>query len=303
MTDLTDRVRINASDLESYSIACLGALYVTQKADPQQMVCLLRGGHPPSKVVHTLTKDYLGKDMSFYAIPTSDFLKNKKYLTYALAEEVLNTADRSDGNGRVLTIDTAITGSSSRQFMKEFADNFRKICQKGRFANDLTLDYFFVRFWDNAQDRYSKTKCKAHLISHDQTMESQGRTSTNHLRLHDYNFGVRSLISEDNPLLLGVDYPIEFKEEENEGISGQKSEFVSSVKVQLPIHVENEDGKDSCYQPHGNETTSDLFIDLVTERSRENIAKLASINERANLATLEYPPYLVSFCKQLVAKR
>ena len=121
------------------------------------------------------------------------------------------------------------------------------------------------------------------------------------MTIHDYNFGVRSLICEDKPILLGVDYPIHIREEDNEGVRGQKSEYVSPVDTHLPIVLMHPEG-DMRYQPRGEQTTADLFVDLAVERARENITKLAQLDSRENLKTLDYPPYLVDFCKRVSRK-
>ena len=295
--NLEDNLKIEANDLDSYSLACLGSLYVLDEKNPDQMVCLLRGGYPPFRVVSALARDYLGRDPQSFLVPTSDFLKNKKHLISALAEDALRLANRNEGHASLYTIDTAITGSSSRQFAREFISGFKRIARTDALLDDMNIDYHFLRFWDDSEGRYSKTK----LRPEKRKAKVKGENGQSTLTMHDYNFGVRSLICEDKPILLGVDYPIHIREEDNEGVRGQKSEYVSPVDMHLPIVLMHPEG-DRRYQPHGEQTTADLFVDLAVERARKNIDKLSQLDSRENLDTLEYPPYLVDFCKKVARK-
>ncbi|MDP1695808.1 MAG: hypothetical protein Q8L29_02775 [archaeon] len=296
MDNLEESVRISGFDLDSYSLACLGALNVFSKKNPDKVVCLLRGGFPPYRVVRALAREYLNKDPATFLVPTSDFLRNKKYLIYALAENAARLANKK-GRGSLFTIDTAITGSSSRQFIKEFIEDFDRAIRREFLNKNSNLDYHFVRFWSDSEGRYSRTKLKP---VHN-TRVSYGQGSDNclcSLNFFDYNFGLKSLICEDNPTLLGIDYPIELRASENNGVRGQKSEYISQVDKHASIIVDDT----NCFQPRGEQTTSDLFVDLVVEKSRQNIKKLSYLNERENLTTLTYPPYLVDFCKTLPKK-
>lgn len=307
---LEDVVRIPKEDIDSYSIACLRALEVISRSKPNKMVCLLRGGYPPSRVIHKLVSDYLGRNMESCLVPTSDFLRNKKDLVYALTNHLVKTAIACPESSRVFSVDTAISGSSSRQYMSDFVTNFRKILDRNPdVQEDFELNYDFVRFWNNSEDRYSKTKRRPFVVEHTHKTPS-GKKGV--LRFHTYDFGVRSLISEDIPLLLGLDYPIEFDKEENNGVHGKKSEYTCRVEEQKPIVVSDEE-----YFPLKGQSTSELFLDLLIRNSQDMFNFLRSIYSfrpglagnpltpnpsnpyRENLQTLRFPPYLVDFCGEL----
>ncbi len=320
MENLEGRIKISERDITSYSTACLRALEVIDHEDPKRMICLLRGGYPPSRVLYALSGEYLGKSLDSFPIPTSDFLKNKKSLVYSLTDNSINFAKNSQNHGKIFSVDTAISGSSSRQFMNEFTNNFQNLAScKRDVSEDVVIDYTLVRFWHDSEDRYSRTKRKPSLSEHRQRSDS-GSGKEFVLKFHVYDFGVRNLISEDKPVLLGMDYPIEFKKEDNGGIHGKKSEYIEKVLKTDPITMV-QDGGEITYQPHGEQTTADLFVDLIVQRSREQVSffrelfsskpsrdREGNINMdpnnpyRVNLKVLQHPPYLVDFCGQLVRK-
>lgn len=318
MEKLESLIKLDKRDIESYSLACIRALEVVARVDPKRMVCLLRGGYPPSKVVHGLSEQYLGKTMDSYAIPTSDFLRNKNDLVYALTDGSIDLVRDNQNHGKILTIDTAISGSSSRQFMTDFANNFKKLVyDKKDLSGEAILDYSFIRFWHDSEHRFSRTKSKPFIIEHRQKSD-RGRGKNIVLRFNVYDFGVRNLMAEDKPLLLGLDYPIEFAREENKGVHGQKSEYLVKVIKTEPIAI-RDDTAQTFYQPHGTQTTSDLFIDILSQNAKLQIDSLKTLAQhkpiqglrgtidmnpdnpyRLNLNTLKYPPYLVDFCGNLV---
>lgn len=293
MDNLEGLICIDDEDVRSYSLACLNSLKVVHDNDPEKMICLLRGGYPPTRIVHGLAKEYLGKNIGIYDIPTSDFLRNKKDLVYSLAKKSLESSIGKPQGLSIFTIDPAITGSSSRQFLADFPENFGKASQKVDSLEGANLNYAFVRFWDKSQDRFSKTKVKPSAIRR-YAFERNGVKDL--LNLSIYDFGVKSLISEDCPTLLGCDYPIVFTEKENEGIRGQKSEYVVRVNKSQPIHVQN-GTETKSYQPQKDQSTSDLFIDIILDRCRREIDKIGSLDVRDNLKSIYYNPSLVDFVR------
>lgn len=295
MENLEKRLVISKEDLESYSVASLGNLKIVNDTDPDKIVCLLRGGYPPTRVVKGLAEEYLGKSPEVYDIPTSDFLKNKKQLVYALAEQTVHFAHNSGGRARIFTVDAAITGSSSRQFLSEFAKAFKRAVERDETGEGVTLDYVFSRFWDKSESRFSKKKIRP--VLNNQKVEKKDGT-VSYLNFHNYDFGVRSLVCEDFPALLGIDYPIHLSEEENNGIRGQKSEYAVRVSDKSPLVVVD-GGHHSFYKPHGDQTTADLFVSLALDYCRDQMKKIQAIDDRENLNTFEYNPDLVKFCKSL----
>jgi len=303
---IPEGMTMSEEDIHSYSSACVKSLFVIDKEQPESMVCLLRGGYPPTVVVDTLAREFLDVDLNPMLIPTSDFLKNKHQLVRVLTDQLVRKASCNDHNrGRVITIDTAITGSSSRQFLREFNDGFETVVRRNEYSEiPVSLDYVLIRFWDKRPDRGSKTKIKSDVKTrYDSITDVSGEEVRHRLRFKNYNFGVRSLISEDNPLLLGIDYPYTFEKGENGGIHGQKSEYTQQVEVSVPITVSRNDGTNNVYQPKLNQSTGDLFLELILDDSRELIDRISKTDNHVNLVSLEFPPCLRDFCSRIVYER
>lgn len=296
MANIEGPITLSEEDIRSYSVACVKSLRALNHHQSSKLVCLLRGGYPPTRVVHRLAQEFLECPPELCDIPTSNFLKNRKHLVYALVENLINSYEAHKGGS--FTIDTAITGSSSRQFLDDLHKYFRDVIRKkqDRLSEPILRDYVFTRFWHRKEADFNGNHAAPNIFSRT-TRDDKGRVHALNLAL--YNFGVKNLMSEDVPVLLGIDYPIDLKATDNEGVHGQKSEYATTVCRKEPIIVLGNSDERKTYRPSGAENTSDVFIGLLVDCSRDIIDRLAFEFKRKKPCGSTWYPSLVNFCGSL----
>lgn len=298
MSDSTDPIVLEDRALRSYSLACVKGLRALDYHKSAKLLCLIRGGYPPTRVVHNLASEFLEFTPELCDIPTSNFLKNRKHLVYALVERIFEDSySRGDLKG-AFTIDTAITGSSSRQFMDDFYSYFKEVVKRKGDREEVPepFDYVFARFWHDREAEFNNTRAGPNVLPRNAT-DVRGRQHRVNMFL--YNFGVRDLMSEDKPVLLGIDYPIDLKFNDQGGITGQKSEYIARVNEQIPIVVVGEDGARTTYRPTACQNTADMFVGLLGDYSRETISRLDFEFRRNKPLGNAWYPTLVNFCGTL----
>ena len=228
-------------DINRYALGCKKIAEFIIAKKPDEIICPLRGGYPPTTIINEIC-DYKS---NIKYVPTSDCVEDKKGIIYSALETSLeNFAKNGNKNPHLVTIDTAIKGSSTRQFKGLLLEYLPKIISK--LGIDIT--YSIVKLWLNPEEASRSKKLK---------IDSRKKGS---IMYNDAVFYVNDLLCEDKPELLGIDYPYCIGQD-------KKSAFLEKVGVQKKINVKGEGGEIREYLPIDC-TTSQLFIRIVQEAAK-----------------------------------
>jgi len=225
----------NYDNLYSYADTCRTIIGIIKNEKPDKIICPLRGAYPPIRVVSSQIEDNL-----IEYVPTSEFLHNKEELVQSALEKIVSEMkEKGIRAPHILTVDTAITGSSIRRYRDLLKKYSPELMTRFGFED---LKYSIVKIWS------SKSKKE----SHHNNIRNIGNKK---IEFNDYNLNVDKLFCEDDNILLGIDYPFNLK-------GGKKAAYIVRIVSKNPINVEYGDKKE-IYTPLDNQTTADIFVEIV----------------------------------------
>src|SRR3989344_4053206 len=117
-----DEYILKESDVIAYANACLRIAEAIDSINPHGLLCPLRGGLPPTRVVLNLVEH---KPRLITTVPTSNYVAHRDELLKIALEDVIATAidnlaseeaPFTKDKVRILSIDTAISGTSIFHF-------------------------------------------------------------------------------------------------------------------------------------------------------------------------------------------
>lgn len=237
---------LDNSSLDSYAHACVCSLQIIDDEKPDVILSPMRGAYPPTRVLSSFTPN-LSRSPEIITFPASEFIPDKEELFYSALEKVISLYKQ---NIHILTLDTAITGSSARRFKRMIKQYLPLVYHKQGKDETYGIEYTLIKLWHERDDL--RPKGHSHKI----------RSLEMEFDFNDYNIGVKDLFAEDIPELLGIDYPIHLGK-------GKKSSFLVRVNTKDPISLVYDDGSRISMYPEGKQNTADLFVKLVTERVEE----------------------------------
>ncbi|MBI4176172.1 MAG: hypothetical protein HY518_03130 [Candidatus Aenigmarchaeota archaeon] len=229
-------VEIGENELLSYAEGCRGIAEVIASEHPDYLLVSLRGGKPPADVVDHMTK---GKYTKVYA-KTSYFLKGLG----AEMDMALRACQDEGRIGKVLMVDTSVTGTKLSWFLPEMLSSL-----SGKVGHDL--DFVTAVLWHGREGW------------HEERTERYGCITN-----RQYNIGVRSLICEDNPTLLGMTY-----DKRRDSLLKRAEDAVEDYEIhaydspeRASIRVMGLDGKANEYHLDDKAaSTAGLFVGLVRD--------------------------------------
>ena len=237
--------RFTQGEIISYADACAKyADYIIQ-TQPDSIICPLRGGYPPTQVITNLTGDeYEGQ--VFY-VPTSNFVRRKNELIRSTLENAVIAAisSSSKNNIHLATIDTAKSGTSTRKYNDLLKIYLPQIKHELRHID--TIDYSLLKIWH-----------KPEQVSTNPKHVKNNMPKTSDISIFNHALFVYDWLSEDDPELLGIDYPYYVPD-----MIGIKKEHVQKVDSQRPIQIVGE-SHITTYSPQECQTTAELLVDIIT---------------------------------------
>lgn len=223
-------VEITEDELRSYADGCKKIAEVIDTEKPDVVMVSLRSAHPVSRCVDHFVKTSVPK---VYA-KTSYFLNQLS----RRVDKALYDCERKDRFGRVLMIDTSVTGRKLSWFMPQMLGSLAERVER-------PLEFVTAVLWHDKEGWQENTEKQYDKINN-----------------RNYNFGVKSLICEDSPTLLGVKY-VDSKDRCHAGAAGVVDAYNEPFAAH--IHVTGDDGtKVHKLERNGRiGSTADLFVDLV----------------------------------------
>lgn len=217
---------MNFEDCKAYAEAIKAIGRIITDLKPDVLYCPLRGAYPVVRSLDPLVRRYVN---DVVLVPTSGFLSGRERIIQSSFENIL----KQYRNPKIAVVDTAITGSSIRNF-KNLAKRYLQ-----KLANGLKqdVDISIVKLWQNRQF----------------PNQPPGIQKDERLTWRDYNVGTKSLLCEDQPDLLGIDYPYEVR-------TGKKYPFALPVKCKAPIVVLANEGEKIF---EAKPSTAETFVELI----------------------------------------
>ncbi len=221
-------VEIAEDELVSYANGCKNIAQIITDENPDVIMVSMRGAHPVSRCVNHFTSKQITK---IYA-KTSYFLHGLGRQVNRAFKQVAKQEAK-----KVLMIDTSVTGKKLSWFLPQMLEDLEA-------SYKSELDVVTAVLWHNKECWSEKTE------------KNYGKISN-----RNYNFGVKSLICEDSPTLLGTGYtPDDCRDVALEMIAACETPHRADIHIiqkdgSKIKHLLKNDGKIG--------STADLFVDLV----------------------------------------
>jgi len=231
-------VVMTEEDILSYADGCKEIGGIIESEDPDAVIVALRGAYPVARCVDP----YLTKEYETISAKTSYFLDN----IGERMNKALKKCKRKKSFGKVVMIDTSVTGTKLGWFIPQLMGSLEERCKD-------ELDFVTTVLWHDKEGMNQKNMHEYGKVTH---------TS--------YDLGVRSLICEDSTTLLGVPYS-RIKDLLRDGA---KLDEIAAYEPPFDanIHVIEKDGTERVHKLaiRGPEsTTAGLFVKLVGEYARK----------------------------------
>jgi len=241
-----DEYILKESDVIAYANACLRIAEAIDSINPHGLLCPLRGGLPPTRVVLNLVEH---KPRLITTVPTSNYVAHRDELLKIALEDVIATAidnlaseeaPFTKDKVRILSIDTAISGTS----IFHFNEMLKRFLPELQTQYDVVVDYFLAKLWQNPAEaaREKRRKMRFHCNMRD--------LSINHGVAY-----VPSLLCEDVDGLLGFKYGFT-------NVRGIKSPDMESVVDPKPIVVLRSEKDFDLYQ---GPNAADMLVDILVQ--------------------------------------
>ena len=223
-------IEITEDELRSYADGCRKIAEVIDAEKPDVVMVSLRGAHPVARCVDQFVKTSVPK---VYA-KTSYFLNQLS----RRVDKALYDCEKKDRLNKVLMIDTSVTGRKLSWFLPQMLGSLSENVEK-------PLEFVTAVLWHDKEG-----------------WQENSRKQYGNIDNRNYNFGVKSLICEDSPTLLGVKY-VDSKDRCHAGAAGVVDAYNEPFAAH--IHVTGNDGtKVHKLERDGRiGSTADLFVDLV----------------------------------------
>lgn len=217
----------------AYANACKGIIDAVKKERPDVYFCPLRGSYPVTRVV----LPHLIQDVGSIAyVTTSGFLLNRRDIIKSALEAIVQ---KLSNGGNIAIVDTAITGSSIRDFRRILKEDLSVLMtQKG--IQRLNIEV--IKLWKNRK------------FPNNYGGESKSANNGAEIVFHDYNFGVPDLFCEDDPDLLGIDYL-------DHTTGGKKQSTLYQINSRRGIVVKSRSGD----RQYNDGSDSQLFVDIASK--------------------------------------
>lgn len=251
-------VRIKKDELMSFAEAVKNILQLLQRVDPRVVLismrgalplfrCILKAENQASRLDESWKIRNFRKRFNFTAakLYTSYFIDDLSTVVGEGLENAFETVGRSRGGGlRVVFLDTSVTGTKLGWFMPQFIAGMDQVAEQLGISVELT-----------------------NLILHHAKhgVHTTERTASNGVRVTTHNFGVESLITEDNPTLLGVNLR---RIEEITCAAGAVGEIRAYEDVVSAGILIDGGSNVSLVKPRYDEKTAALFARLVGNVAR-----------------------------------
>ncbi|MBS3067487.1 hypothetical protein J4450_02190 [Candidatus Micrarchaeota archaeon] len=248
-------IRIQRSELESFADAVKNILQLLGQVDPRVVLVSMRGAIPLFRCLVKAVDQKKRVDGDWttraFELRRTNFTAAKLYTSYfidglseVVGEGLKNAFETAAGGDarRVVFLDTSVTGTKLGWFMPQFIEGMGQVAEQlGRI--ELV----------NIILHHAKPGMRA-------TEQLAGNVSVT-----THNFGVESLITEDNPTLLGVDLRKIEQVTCAEGAIGE----IHAYEDEVPAGILIEDGSNvSLVRPRHDEKTAALFARLIGDVAR-----------------------------------
>lgn len=242
------------NEVRAYATACLRIAEALNTIDPQALICPLRGSLPPTTIVLKL----LGKTPNHVVtIPTSNYVANRDELLrtalYDLVGNVVDNNETLEGKVKIFTVDTAISGTSTKHFM----DVLKRFIPEVQEHYGVGIDYYLVKLWQRDQEVVQKKSTDFY-------------SNTRNVVINQGVVYVPNLLCEDKDGLLGYRYG--FTERR-----GVKTSELIEVDDRRLIIVDRESQEPLIFM---GKKASDLFKDVVLHYAY-NIREQAKLFQKA----------------------
>jgi hypoxanthine phosphoribosyltransferase len=221
-------VEIAEDELVSYANGCKNIAQVITDENPDVIMVSMRGAFPVARSVDHFTQKQIPK---IYA-KTSYFLHGLGRQVNRAFKQVAEQKAK-----KVLMIDTSVTGKKLSWFLPQMLEDLQ-----ANYKSEL--DVVTAVLWHNREGWSEKTE-----------------KDYSHIRNRNYNVGVKNLICEDSPTLLGTGYtPDDCRDVALEMIAA------CEVPHNADIHLVQKGGSKIKHLLKNNGkigSTADLFVDLV----------------------------------------
>jgi hypothetical protein len=253
------------------------AFSVSQMADyfvsvnPTHLLVPLRGALPPVSMMLTyLDMNSIRYDSEIIPMPVSEFVDKCQEIKKSVIESALEDCIRKSLKPRFFTLDTSISGTS----MKHYVDLLKSYLPElsGKFGN-IEIEYDLMKIKKDPKE-FSRKSIKA------------SKASSRNITLNHGVSYVPNLMSEDIPVLLGVDYPIymnrkiKTREHGENVIADRRFAFLKIIVSKKPIIIRS-GSQERVYEVSENQITADLFVDIVVSHIEE--AKYLAKNSQLKL--------------------
>jgi hypothetical protein len=223
-------VEICDNELRSYANGCRNIASVIDVEQPDTVIVSLRGAYPVSRCVDHFAQSRIPKVHA----KTSYFLNQLS----RKVDKALYSCERKGRLNKVLMIDTSVTGRKLSWFLPQMLGSLSE-----RVAHPL--EFVTAVLWNDKEGWKENTEKQYGSI-----------------RNVNYNFGVKNLICEDNPTLLGVKY-VDSKDRCHAAAYSEVNAYAEPVAAHIhvktdvgtKVHKLERNGRIGC--------TADLFVDLV----------------------------------------
>ena len=220
-------------NIVAYAKACKGIVDAIKTEQPDVYFCPLRGSYPVTRVV----LPHVVQDVCSVAyVTTSGFLLNRRDIIRSALETIIQ---RLSDNGNIAIVDTAITGSSIRDFRRIIKEDLSLLMAKKGIQR---LNIEVMKLWKNRK------------FPNNYGGESKSLNNGAEIIFHDYNFGVPDLFCEDDPDLLGIDYL-------DHTTGGKKHSTLHQIDSRRGIVVKSRSG--DC--EYAGKSDSQLFVDIASK--------------------------------------
>lgn len=250
-------VRISERELFSYAKGMRRLRRVIEHELPSAVIVSLRGGYTPVMSIKDLvrvsknlaeTPAYALYTPRYVNMKTSYFLKN---LSDVVATDLAKALTRIKGqHGRtkkLMFVDTSVTGTKLGWFLPQFVSAVRTGME---LAGIKQLQLVTVVIEHNAPGVF-----KSEIVSSDQSFSHKQVT-----------IGVKNLICEDNPSLLGVKLSRK-KDQVHEEAEGTVNAYEKAVPHDIVI--QHNDGREEYVKRKKGESSFDLLLSLVRQAMKK----------------------------------
>lgn len=185
---------IDSESLSDYVDACFNIASIFFWNNPSMIITPLRGAKPYVDLTKYIL-DFHDVNYESFELPTSGFIMNREFIIYEGLKEAFNNQLSNDLPLSFLFPDSFISGSA----LKNFKYNFNYHFLKG-IISDLELSDEFIYFIFVALKQ-------GYHESFEPVYEKSDKLANNNLKIIKYySLGLKDIITEDEPSLLGIDY-------------------------------------------------------------------------------------------------